>query len=381
MDIETGLLSAMLHFAVCAFLLSATLLCIRRYPNNKSRAYLAIAFFVTVISFGLRVFVGYAGRPLTYHVLPIANLYGGLIALMIYYLYPIEVIRPGWLNFKRGILFFAPWLLLNLFLACVTFHFRELASFGDMIGHIGEFNVWFRLLIIVIGIIPYSIMLFYIPYNYKTSSADCQWISTYTVAIQGVGIFYTLFMLTGSMTVSIIHVTYCILFCLFITYQELFLRINVPVTPREIPVESSVSSDIPVPLETLDTPDENITPEKNKENPLWLQLNELIDREQLWRNPDTNITKLAVLLDTNRNKLTRIIQEKGYDGYKEFINRRRIDEFLKIADSDKYVNVLDTFFKVGFRSKATALRNFKEYTGMLPSEYLQIKLKKKTKTP
>ena len=56
-------------------------------------------------------------------------------------------------------------------------------------------------------------------------------------------------------------------------------------------------------------------------------------------------------------------------------------KFLKIADSDKYVNVLDTFFKVGFRSKATALRNFKEYTGMLPSEYLQLKLKQKTKMP
>lgn len=342
---------------------------------------MAIAFFVTVISFGLRVFVGYAGRPLTYHVLPIANLYGGLIALMIYYLYPIEVIRPGWLNFKRGILFFAPWLLLSLFLACVHLHFRELTSFGDMIGHIGEFNVWFRLLIIVTGIIPYSIMLFYIPYNYKTSSADCRWISTYTVAIQGVGIFYTLFMLTGSMTVSIIHVTYCILFCLFITYQELFLRINVPVTPQKIPVESLLPSDTPEPSEIPDRPEKSIIPEESKENPLWIQLNELIDREQLWRNPDTNITKLAVLLDTNRNKLTRIIQEKGYDGYKEFINRRRIDEFLKIADSDKYVNVLDTFFKVGFRSKATALRNFKEYTGMLPSEYLQLKLKKKTKTP
>ena len=118
--------------------------------------------------------------------------------------------------------------------------------------------------------------------------------------------------------------------------------------------------------------DESIISGKNKENPLWIQLNELIDNEQLWRNPDTNITKLAVRLNTNRNKLSRIIQEKGYDGYKEFINRRRINEFLKIADSDKYVNVLDTFFKVGFRSKATALRNFKEYTGMLPSEYLQM---------
>lgn len=380
MEIETGLLSAMLHFAVCAFLLSTILLCIRRRSDDKSRIYLAIAFFMAFVSFGLRLSAGYAGRPLTYNVLPIANLYVGLLALMAHFLYPIEVIRPGWLNFRRGILFFSPWLLLTLLLVCIPFRFTVLTSFTDMIGHIGEFNVWFRLLIVVIGIIPYSIMLFRIPYNYKTSSADCRWISTYTAGVQGIGVFYTLFMLTGSMAVSIAHVTYCILFCLFIIYQELFLRINVPVTLREIPVESSVSSDIPVPSETLDTPDESIIPEKNKKNPLWIRLNELIDREQLWRNPDTNITKLAVLLDTNRNKLTQIIQEQGYDGYKEFINRRRIDEFLKIADSDKYVNVLDTFFKVGYRSKATALRNFKEYTGMLPSEYLQQKTKKDTKT-
>lgn len=370
MGIETGLLSAMLHFAVCTFLLSTILLCIRRRSEDKSRIYLAIAFFMAIVSFGLRLLAGYAGRPLTYNVLPIANLYVGLFALMTFFLYPIEVIRPGWLNFRRGILLFSPWLLLTLLLVCIPFRFTVLTSFTDMIGHIGEFNVWFRLLIVVIGIIPYSIMLFRIPYNYKTSSADCRWISTYIVGIQGIGVFYTLFMLTGSMAISIAHVTYCILFCLFVTYQELFLRINVP-----------VSSDIPASSEALDTPDESIIPEKKKENPLWMQLNELIDKEQLWRNPDTNITQLSVRLDTNRNKLTQIIQEQGYDGYKEFINRRRIDEFLKIADSDKYVNVSDTFFKVGFRSKATALRNFKEYTGMLPSEYLQLKLTKGIKTP
>ena len=371
MEIETGLLNAMLHFAVCAFLLSTILLCIRRRSDDKSRIYLAIAFFMAIVSFGLRLSAGYAGRPLTYNVLPIVNLHVGLFVLMAHFLYPIEVIRPGWLNFRRGILFFSPWLLLTLLLVCIPFRFTVLTSFTDMIGHIGEFNVWFRLLIVVIGIIPYSIMLFRIPYNYKTSSADCRWISTYTVGVQGIGVFYTLFMLTGSMAVSIAHVTYCILFCLFITYQELFLRINVPFVPQEIPAE------LPAPSVT---PEESIIPEESKENPLWIRLNELIEREQLWRNPDTNITKLAVLLGTNRNKLTRIIQEKGYEGYKEFINRRRIKEFLKIADSDKYVNVLDAFFKVGFRSKATALRNFKEYTGMLPSEYLQQKTKKNTKT-
>ena len=138
MDIETGLLNAMLHFAVCAFLLGHITMYSPTHPNNKS----SIGWlFVTVISFGLRVFVGYAGRPLTYHVLPIANLYGGLIAL-IYYLYPIEVHSSG-LNFKRGYCF-CSWFgcLVCFWLASISF--QELTSFGDMIGHIGEFNMWFR---------------------------------------------------------------------------------------------------------------------------------------------------------------------------------------------------------------------------------------------
>lgn len=295
------------------------------------------------------------------------------------YLYPIEVINPGWLTFKKGTLLFAPCLSLSLALLCLPFQFRELTSFYEMTANIAEFNVWFRLLLLLC-IIPYSLMLFYIPYNYKRSSANYKWIALYTIGIQGIGFFYVAYLLTNSAVMAIGHMVYCSLFCLFITYQELFMRITVPATPQEVPAEVSVSSEEPVPSEELDAPEETIIPEETKENPLWLQLNELIDSEQLWGNPDTNITKLATRLDTNRNKLTRIIQEKGYEGYKEFINRRRINEFLKIADSNRFVNVSDTFFKVGFRSKATALRNFKEYTGMLPSEYLQQKDKKDTET-
>lgn len=377
MEIEEILINGLFHFTPCIFLLSGILLWMRRQPGDRSRLFLAIPFLLAGIMFSIRIFKSEPSLPA---VLSVSLLCRGWTSLSLLYLYPIEVISPGWLTFKKGIVLFAPCLLINLALLCLPFQFRELTSFSDIIAHIAEFNVWIRL-VILLCIVPYSLMLLKIPYNYKRSSANCEWIALYTIGIQGICFFYVAYLLTSAAAMAIGHMAYCSLFCLFVTYQELFLRINVPVTPREVPVESPASSDIPAPSETLDTPDESIIPEKNKENPLWIQLNELIDREQLWRNPDTNITKLAVLLDTNRNKLTRIIQEQGYDGYKEFINHRRIDEFLKIADSDNYVNVLDTFFKVGFRSKATALRNFKEYTGMLPSEYLQLKLKKKTKTP
>ncbi|WP_294142191.1 helix-turn-helix domain-containing protein [uncultured Sanguibacteroides sp.] len=368
MEIEKVLINGLFHFTPCIFLLSGILLWMRRQPGDRSRLFLALPLLLAGIMFSIRIFRSEPSLPA---VLSVSLLCRGWTSLSLLYLYPIEVISPGWLTFKKGILLFVPCLLLNLVLLCLPFQFRELTSFYAIIENITEFNVWFRF-VILLCIIPYSLMLFYIPYNYKRSSANYKWIALYTIGIQGIGFFYVAYLLTSAAAMAIGHMAYCSLFCLFVTYQELFLRINVPVIPREVPVE------LPVPPVT---PDESIIPEKNKENPLWIQLNELIDREQLWRNPDTNITKLAVLLATNRNKLTQIIQEKGYDGYKEFINRRRINEFLKIADSDKYVNVLDTFFKVGFRSKATALRNFKEYTGMLPSEYLQLRLKKKTKTP
>lgn len=46
-------------------------------------------------------------------------------------------------------------------------------------------------------------------------------------------------------------------------------------------------------------------------------------------------------------------------------------EFLKLADSGQVSSVQDAFFQVGFRSRETALRCFKKYTGALPSDYLR----------
>lgn len=360
MGIEKEVINGLYHFAPCIFLLSGILLLMRRQSGDRSRLFLAIPFLLAGIMFSISIF---RAKPTLPGILSVSLLCRGWTSLSLLYLYPIEVISPGWLTLKKGILLFVPCLLIYPVLICLPFQFRILTSFGDMIGHIGEFNVWIRL-VALLCIIPYSLMLFYIPYNYKRSSANYKWIFLYTIGIQGIGFFYVGYLLTSAVVMAVGHIAYCSLLCLFVTYQELFLRISVPAISPEIPAVA------PAPVER------SIISNDNKDTPLWLQLNELMDSEQLWRNPDLSVTLLAARLNTNRNKITRIIQEKGYDGYKEFINHRRIDEFLKIADSSCYINIQDTFFQVGFRSKATALRNFKEYTGMLPSEYLQHKLKK-----
>lgn len=56
------------------------------------------------------------------------------------------------------------------------------------------------------------------------------------------------------------------------------------------------------------------------------------------------------------------------------INRKRIAEFLKLADAGSVVSVQDTFFYVGFRSRETALRCFKKYVGVSPTDYLRSRM-------
>lgn len=359
---ETGidiLLKTLLCGAICTFLFGGVLLWMRRRDRDRSRIYLAVSFFLTGMIFLLRLLASYAGLPPAPTVLPIVNLYGGVIALLVLYFYPVEVISPGWLTFRKGILLFAPCWLLALLLAVVPFHFRVLYSFGDLREHITEFNVLFRLAILFVCIVPYCFLLFYIPYNYKRSSAGYKWIFGYTAAMQGIGVFYILFMLTGSMVVSMIHVAIYTLFGLFVVYQELYWRIPVPETEIKEKIK-------PLPVVTV-MEDEN---GKEDGNPLYDKLEELMETERPWRNPDLSMDELAIQLGTDPATLLSVIRQRGYENYKDFINHYRIDGFLKIVYDRRMVNIQDAFFQSGFRSKSTALRYFKKYTGTTPTDYM-----------
>ncbi|NDV83803.1 AraC family transcriptional regulator [Bacteroides sp. 51] len=357
METEIEVLTFILYFTICAFFFCSVLLWMRRETNGKSRRYLALTTLASGGAFLLRLLLTKTGVPPSPTILPIANLHLGLLTMLLLYLYPIEAISPGWLTWKRIILLFLPWVFITLLLVVLPIQFRTLSSFGEIWEYVGEFNVWFRLFILLI-IVPYSFMLFYIPHNWMKSSVSYRWIYFYTIGVQVITALFTAFMLTCSVTVSICHLLYCMFFILVVTYQDLFLRIEVPVKQSEA---------VPVLVTVPVVPVEKETPS----DPLLIQLNAAMDNDELWRNPDLDLEKLSNHLYTNRTTLTQLIQQEGHSGYREFINRRRVDEFLKVANSGKVTNVQDTFFDVGFRSKMTALRYFRKYTGTTPTEYIR----------
>lgn len=349
------LISFVLGCSSCAFALCAFFLWFRRADGDRSRLILCVVWLLSALVLDIRVMLEAKGVLSVSGVLPPANLAGGLFVLTLYYFYPIEVIYPGWLNLRRTFYFLLPTILIMVIINIPGVEFRDLGSFRDVLAHIGEPDVYGRLIILFGIILPSSLLLYAIPYNWMRSRVRLRWITHYIYAILLIAVFYTSYILTHNILVSVVHQLVCLVFALIITYEELFARFRLP---ADTSAAGPTVPDMPEP-QPVTTGD-----------PLVARLNSLLEKEEVWQNPDLTAAHLAQMLGTNRNYLAHAVHEAGYANFADLINRRRVEAFCRMAEEGRVGNMQDAFFLVGFRSKETALRSFKKYMGLLPSEYL-----------
>lgn len=358
-----ALMQFVLGCASCAFALCAFILWMRRCDGDRSRRTLSIVWLFLALLFCGRALV--VGQSVPSGVLPPVNLVGGLFMLTLLYFYPIEVIRPGWLNAQRTFYLLLPTLIVGVIFHLSGTKLRQLQSFGDMLAHISEPNVYGRLILLFGIILPSALLLHVIPYNWMKSRVRLRWIKHYTCTILLISALYTVFMLTRSTSVSMVHLLVCLTLALIVTYEELFTRFCLPADCSVAPTVEPVMPSPPLVVE---------------DNPLVIQLNHLFEEEKMWQNPDLTVAGLAQILGTNRSYLAQAIQEAGYVNFADLMNRHRVQAFCCMAEEGKVESVQDAFFHVGFRSKETALRCFKKYTGSLPSEYLMMVAAEHSKT-
>lgn len=370
---EQKILSSVIQMSSCISLLFALLLWIRR-AGNRSRIYFSVAYAVCGIDLSIRIFRIYNGTPFTFEALDPAAFYMALIEMPLFLFYLLEVINPGWLTGRKIILLCSPWLLWNVCLLIPGLHFRELDTFKDVFLHSEEANVWLRLLFVLL-MLPYSVLIFKISYNWERSSAYLGWIRLYGAGFIGLFLFFIVSSLSGSMQLSSLHLSYGTVYCFYIVYYELFVRLDVP--RARVGGENNTVAVTLQPVLFTAAPDEprqagsatGLATEAAADNELWLTLTTRMQQEKLWRE-DMSLTELAGLLGTNRTTLASLFKAKGYEGgYREYVNRHRIRDFLEIMEQFPRVNMQEAFFTVGYRSRMTAFRNFKEYVGESPSEF------------
>lgn len=220
------------------------------------------------------------------------------------------------------------------------------------------YSVWSWLLMAVY-LCPLFISSQYIPHKRTQSGIKIRWIRTFWIGIVLNTALYLIWIVTGSDVVRLMLLFSCLVYCLIVTYQELYLHPSI--LPESEPVQPAAKSPVRIACPVA-------------ASPLWSKLIVMLETKKVWSNPDLTLVELASMLGTNRTTLSNLIQENGYDGFYALINTYRVKEFLEIIDHQEISGIHETFFDVGFRSKSTAIRYFRQHTGTSPSEYLQRKM-------
>ncbi len=113
--------------------------------------------------------------------------------------------------------------------------------------------------------------------------------------------------------------------------------------------------------------------EYTENHPIFRKFKDLVEKERVYRQQDLTLDSMAVLLETNRSTLSKLINQVSEKRFTDFINTYRIEEAKELLgnpDFDKY-KISAIGFEVGFNRAGTFYDVFKKYTGVTPTKFKQ----------
>jgi len=97
----------------------------------------------------------------------------------------------------------------------------------------------------------------------------------------------------------------------------------------------------------------------------------LMNKERLYNNPDLTLSSLSTIISVPQKYLSQVINEKTNHSFNDFINSYRIKESKKLLkESHKNrLTISEILYEVGFNTRSSFYKCFKENTGITPTEY------------
>ncbi|MDX1959002.1 MAG: helix-turn-helix domain-containing protein [Leptospiraceae bacterium] len=99
------------------------------------------------------------------------------------------------------------------------------------------------------------------------------------------------------------------------------------------------------------------------------KLKSIMETEKAFTDEDISLSGLSEELEITPHQLSQILNEKLNQTFPQFINDYRIAEAKKIMLEEKKRTLLSIAFAVGFNSKASFNRSFKQITGITPQQF------------
>ncbi|MDN5552475.1 helix-turn-helix domain-containing protein [Prevotella sp.] len=345
--------------AAIACLLTSLLIFARRKSGERSRIILACIVLFSVANYITR-FYALSNGEVPELVISAPMLLLAIFMVISYIMYPIEVISPGYLNTWRIIKLYSPLLFLVLIynvLKIFGVAFPPFHSLLEMLPHFTRIDVWFRIFLVVLVFTP-VVLIFMVPYTRRYNNTDRVWMMKYTICFIVNTIAYIIILISDHLIIKTLYYYVSVGCSIYIAYMELFERL----------IKQQESNSAETTNEYSKEP-EYIEEAEEKTNSLCERVVIHMRRTSDYRNPDISLNSMAASLYTNRTTLSKALRELGYTNFNAYINSLRIEDFINRVKNERIYNYQDIFYNVGFRSRSTAIRNFKQYTGKTPSEY------------
>lgn len=398
MRFEFGFYSSLLLISFSQGLLYSILLLIKAIKTeNKSNYWLS--FFIFLCSLYIAPWMlGFAGwydnqpyRDILFY-LPLQHLF--LIGPIIYF-YTQSLLNPAFRITKKEVLHLIPGLLYLIYIISIWVYDKLILHdyYFYKNGMDKDFDDWYQKTGLISMIIYFVLSIRY--YNsYKklmfqvVSYADSilfKWIKTYLIAFLIMLLLPIIFDIVSHFFPQINSYKGSWWFFLFFSIVMYYIAIVGYSNPANATIpfkiafnknpilllnraENSNSEEAIIDIEH-ETFEAEISPEIEE----WkIKIENLIQQEKLYQNPELNITEVAKKLQTNVAVISKAINQGFQMNFNDFINNYRVEavKIMFTKNEHKKSTLLGIAFDCGFNSKATFNRAFKKNTSISPKEYL-----------
>lgn len=366
--------------AICFF---SSFLLRMRSEQIRSRKLLSGLMFVwgTIYFLVLLGILAGHGQSVSYErgvASPFSLLMGNL-AVIVTTFYAVEVVRPGWLTWRRAVLWFVPFFTLaagyfgGLYIAGQEI--RHLPNLRAMEQYIGEFNVWYRCILLLVCFGYLGVMLYvflrhsagyrrwvvdhYVDDNEKM---DISWIWIYFLGLFCMTVNYMVSILTGGRYTHLSHLAIVLVFFSYINYKGLFHVNPYPEgyfrgTMDEEKAEEQWEEHHPpvnVPMQEYKAVFEE-----------WLR------NEKPYLRPGFKLADVAEILPMNRSYLSRLFNEGYGMSFSQLIRQYRIEEAKQLIKNNPKMAQKQIALQSGFTSQEVFSRTFVTEVGKTPKQYAE----------
>ncbi len=106
---------------------------------------------------------------------------------------------------------------------------------------------------------------------------------------------------------------------------------------------------------------------------LKLSIKEMVSTQQIFKDSDLTLGQLAAKIDASQNDVSWLLNNEFKTTFYDFINQYRVQAFVDKVHQNQHLNqtILALAMDVGFKSKSTFNKAFKQFMQITPSSYIK----------